>query len=278
MKKILITGANGMLGKTLLEELSMYELVATDREECDITDIASVEKCLKLHKPDVIIHAAAMTAVDDAETNADLAYLINAIGSKNIAKVANEINARVIAISTDYVFEGSSDTPYNEYDIPSPQNVYGKSKYAGEQAIMQHAGNYVIARVSWLYGKYGNNFVETMLKLADGTREELKVVADQIGNPTSTHAVAIALKEVIEREEINGVIHLTCEGEASWYEFACEIFKQKGINQKVTPCTTDEFSRPAKRPKNSRLDKMNLRLYGLSKMMTWQEALKKYLA
>ncbi len=277
MKKILITGANGMLGKTLTSELSSYELVLTDKEDCDITNYNSLDAFVSNVKPDIIIHTAAMTAVDDAETNIDLAYSINAIGSLNVAKVSKKHNARLIAISTDYVFDGLSDIPYNEYDIPNPQNIYGKSKYAGEQAIMQNNDNYVIARTSWLYGEHGNNFVDTMLKLADGTRAVLNVVHDQVGNPTSTYALAQGIKQILLHDNITGVFHLTCEGEASWCEFAKEIFKMKGITQRVNECTSDEFPRPAKRPKNSRLDKMNLRLHGLDKMMTWQEALKKYL-
>ena len=276
--KIMLTGGKGMLGRTLCRELAEFEVIATDLPEADITDAAGFEKLLQTVKPDAVIHCAAMTAVDKCESETLLAYKLNADGTANVAKACSKNNVRLIAISTDYVFDGSSDRPYNELDIANGGNtVYGKSKFAGEEAVRQYCPDHVIARISWLYGAGGPSFVHAMMNLADGTRPELKVVADQIGNPTSTTAVARALRNILLKKELYGTFHLTCEGEASWFEFAQEIFHLAGKEQKVVPCTTEEFPRPAPRPKNSRLDKMMLRLAGLSPMPHWQDALKEFI-
>ena len=219
-----------------------------------------------------------MTAVDKCETEVDLAYKLNAFGSANVAAACFRNNIRLIAISTDYVFDGNLDRPYNEFDTATGgRTVYGKSKFAGEEAIRRHCPDHVICRISWLYGEGGPSFVHTMLALADGSRKELKVVSDQIGNPTSTTAVARQLKNILVNRELAGTFHLTCEGEASWADFAKEIFRLKGLDQKVVPCRTEDFPRPAPRPANSRLDKMMLRLAGLPPMPPWQEALKEFL-
>lgn len=277
--KILLTGGKGMLGRTIAAEFKdEFDVIPTDLPEGDITDAAGFDSLLKHHTPDTVVHCAAMTAVDNCETSVDLAYKLNAAGSANVASACRRNNVRLIAISTDYVFAGKSGRPYNEFDkADGGATVYGKSKFAGEELIREICPDHVIARISWLYGAGGPSFVHTMLKLADGTRPELKVVNDQIGNPTSTNAVAGGLREIIKRPELCGTFHLTCEGEASWYEFALEIFKQAGINQKVTPCTTVEFPRPAPRPANSRLDKMMLRLNGLPPMPHWKNALTEFL-
>ena len=276
--KIMLTGGKGMLGRTLCRELAEFEVIATDLPEADITDAAGFEKLLQTVKPDAVIHCAAMTAVDKCESETLLAYKLNADGTANVAKACSKNNVRLIAISTDYVFDGSSDRPYNELYIANGGNtVYGKSKFAGEEAVRQYCPDHVIARISWLYGAGGPSFVHAMMNLADGTRPELKVVADQIGNPTSTTAVARALRNILLKKELYGTFHLTCEGEASWFEFAQEIFHLAGKEQKVVPCTTEEFPRPAPRPKNSRLDKMMLRLAGLSPMPHWQDALKEFI-
>lgn len=278
--KILITGGFGMLGRTLASEFKDdFDIIATGKPEGDITDADRFDALVNFHKPDGVIHCAAMTAVDKCETEAELAYEINARGSANVASACKRNGARLIAISTDYVFDGRSERPYNESDKANGgDTVYGKSKFAGEELIREICPNHVIARVSWLYGEGGPSFVHTMLKLADGTRPELKVVNDQIGNPTSTNAVAKALREIINRPALCGTFHLTCEGEASWYEFALEIFRLAGISQKVIPCTTAEFPRPAPRPANSRLDKMMLRHNGLPPMPHWKTALTEFIA
>lgn len=277
--KVLLTGGKGMLGRTLCAELTDFEVIPTDLPEADITDAAGFDALLKQIKPDAVIHCAAMTAVDKCETEIDFAYKLNAFGTANVASACHRNGIRLIAISTDYVFEGDADRPYNEFDRPNGGNtIYGKSKFAGEEAIRRHCPNHVICRISWLYGAGGPSFVHAMIKLADGTRPELKVVADQIGNPTSTLAVARQLRNILNQKELVGTFHLTCEGEATWADFAAEIFRLKGIDQKITPCTTDEFPRPAPRPANSRLDKMMLRLAGLPPMPDWKAALAEFIA
>ncbi len=279
MLRLLLTGGKGMLGRTLQKAFAgEFEMVIGDLPECDITDGVAFDRFLKESKADAVLHLAAATQVDNCESNADFAYRVNALGSENVAAACRRNNVRLIAISTDYVFRGDSAVPYNEYDIPDPQNVYGKSKFAGEEAIRRHCPDHVIVRVSWLYGDTGPSFLHTMEKLADGSRAELKVVNDQIGNPTSTLAVAGLLREILRHPEIVGTVHGTCEGEATWYDFACEIFRQLGIEQKVVPCSSSEYTRPAVRPANSRLDKMKLRLLGLPPMPDWKTALKEYLA
>lgn len=276
--KVLLTGGKGMLGRTLCAELTDFEVIPTDLPEADITDAAGFDALLKQIRPDAVIHCAAMTAVDKCETEIDFAYKLNAFGTANVASACHRNGIRLIAISTDYVFEGNSDRPYNEFDTPNGGNtIYGKSKFAGEEAIRRHCPNHVICRISWLYGASGPSFVHAMINLADGTRPELKVVADQIGNPTSTLAVARQLRNILNRKELVGTFHLTCEGEATWADFAAEIFRLKGIDQKIVPCTTAEFPRPASRPANSRLDKMMLRLSGLPPMPHWKDALAEFL-
>ena len=279
MKKILLTGGKGMLGRTLCRELAdEFDVIPTDLPEADITGLDNFSKVLDKYCPDAVIHCAAMTAVDKCETEKSLAYRINELGTANVAIACNARGIRLIAISTDYVFDGKSDKPYSEYDnATGGATVYGQSKFAGENAIRRLCQNHLICRISWLYGSGGPSFVHTMVDLADGTREELKVVADQTGNPTSTLAVARALKNLLRRPELRGIFHLTCEGEASWYEFACEIFKQLKINQKTVPCRTCDFPRPAPRPANSRLEKRRLKENGLPPMPDWREALAEFL-
>ena len=276
--KIMITGGKGMLGRTLQKILSQHTLIIADLPECDITDAAGFDAFLGAADPDVVIHCAAMTAVDKCESEIEFAYKLNALGSLNVASACNRHGVRLIAISTDYVFAGNLDRPYNEFDFAGDANtVYGKSKFAGEEMIRRHCPNHVICRISWLYGAGGPSFVHAMMNLADGTRPELKVVADQHGNPTSTTAVARQLALIVERPELTGTFHMTCEGEATWYDFAAEIFRLAGKNQKITPCTTDEFPRPAPRPANSRLDKMMLRLCNLPPMPDWHDALAEFM-
>lgn len=279
MLKVLLTGGRGMLGRTINAELgNRFEIIPTDLPEADITDAAGFDEVLKKHRPDAVIHCAAMTAVDKCETETEFAYKLNAFGTANVAAACNRNHIRLIAISTDYVFDGASERPYHEFDKPTGGNtVYGKSKFAGEEMIRSHCPDHVICRISWLYGFGGPSFVHTMRMLADGTRPTLKVVADQIGNPTSALAVARHLALILEHPELVGTFHLTCEGEASWYDFAVEIFRQLGISQQVTPCTTAEFPRPAPRPANSRLEKMRLRMAGLPPMPDWHDALAEFI-
>ena len=278
--KILLTGGKGMLGRTLVRELGGdFDVIATDLPEADITDENVIDAVIARHAPEVVIHCAAMTAVDRCETERDLAFRLNARGSANVAAACRRQGVRLIAISTDYVFEGDSNRPYNEFDRPTGgRTVYGQSKLAGEEAVRTLCPNHVICRISWLYGAGGPSFVHAMMNLADGTRPVLKVVADQQGNPTSTTAVARGLRGILVRPNLCGTFHLTCEGEATWAEFAEEIFRLAGRPQKVQPCTTDEFPRPAPRPRNSRLEKTALRLAGLPPMPDWKEALAEFMA
>jgi dTDP-4-dehydrorhamnose reductase len=277
--KVLLTGGRGMLGRTISKELTDFEIIVTDLPEADITDEASFNELLKRHKPDALIHCAAMTAVDKCEEETDLAYKLNAMGSANVASACNRNNVRLIAISTDYVFDGEGTRPYTEYDTPTGgATVYGKSKYAGECQVRNLCPNHVICRVSWLYGFGGPSFVHAMMKLADLSRPVLKVVDDQCGNPTSALAVARQLRHILNRPSLCGTFHVTCEGEATWADFAREIFALAGKNQKVEPCTTEEFPRPAKRPKNSRLEKLGLRIANLPSMPDWKEALAEFMS
>ena len=276
--KVLVTGGLGMLGRTIRREFTDVECVVADLPETDITDEDSIDAAVASAMPDAVIHCAAMTAVDKCETERDLAFRVNALGTANVAAACNRHGVRLIAISTDYVFGGSLDRPYTEFDhADGGATVYGQSKFAGENMVRTLCPNHVIARISWLYGCGGPSFVHTMLKLADGTRPALKVVDDQRGNPTSAIAVARFLRDVLDRPNLCGTFHATCEGEASWADFAREIFAQKGIDQKVEPCTTDEYPRPAPRPANSRLEKTMIRLCGLPPMPQWQDALAEFL-
>ncbi|MBR1966872.1 MAG: dTDP-4-dehydrorhamnose reductase [Lentisphaeria bacterium] len=276
--RILITGGKGMLGRTLQNVLSDNEIIIADLPEADITDAAGFDAFVERNAPDVVIHCAAMTAVDRCETEKELAYKLNVEGSGNVAKACRKHGVRLIAVSTDYVFDGKAERPYNEFDIADGgATVYGQSKFYGEEAVKKNCDNYVICRISWLYGAGGPSFVHAMMNLADGTRPVLKVVNDQHGNPTSALAVARNLKNIIARPELTGIFHMTCEGEATWYEFALEIFRLAGKEQKVQPCTTEEFPRPAPRPLNSRLEKKRLRLENLPPMPDWHDALKEFM-
>lgn len=275
--KLLITGGKGMLGRTLQRQLSGHELFVADLPEVDITDGKSVERAIDAFRPDVVIHAAAMTQVDACETEPDRAYRINALGSAYVARAAARSGSRVIAISTDYVFDGAADRPYHEFDLPAPRTVYGASKLAGEEAVRRHCPDHTILRIAWLYGEQGPSFFHTMAKLGAQEGAPLKVVNDQRGNPTSTGAVACLVERLLENP-LPGIVHGSCEGEATWFEFARAIFEGLGLRRGLVPCTTAEYPRPASRPANSRLEKRMLRLAGLPPMPHWQEALEKFMS
>ncbi|MCQ2404309.1 MAG: dTDP-4-dehydrorhamnose reductase [Lentisphaeria bacterium] len=276
--RVVVTGGKGMLGRTLQQVLAGHELLVADLPEWDILDAAGFDAKLAAAHADAVIHCAAMTAVDKCETETDLAYKLNAVGSMNVAAACHRNGVRLIAISTDYVFGGELDRPYHEFDVAGgAHTVYGASKFAGEEMIRRHCPNHVICRISWLYGFGGPSFVHAMMNLADGTRPVLKVVADQHGNPTSALAVSRQLAMMLDRPELVGTFHMTCEGEATWAEFAQEIFRLAGKEQAVQPCTTAEFPRPAPRPLNSRLEKRMLRLCGLPPMPDWHDALAEFM-
>lgn len=277
--KVLLTGGNGMLGRTICRVLGgRFEIVPTDLPEADITNEVRIDRVIAAAQPDVVVHCAAATQVDACETKVDFAYRLNARGTANVAAACNRNGVRLIAISTDYVFDGDLDRPYNEFDrATGGRTVYGRSKFAGEEQIRALCPNHCICRISWLYGFGGPSFVHSMLKLADGTHPVLKVVDDQRGNPTSAIAVARQLGDLLLRPMLCGTFHMTCEGEASWAEFAREIFRIAGRKQDVLPCKTEEFPRPAPRPRNSRLDKFMFRISDLPQMPDWRVALEEFM-
>ena len=270
MKKVLVTGANGMLGQDLCPILTKngYEVIKTDIHNLDITDAEIVEKTLIQERPDFVIHCAAYTNVDKAEEDIETARLINAKGTENIAKACKKANATMVYISTDYVFDGNGTKPYQPTDKTAPLNNYGLTKWEGEEAVRNNLEKYYICRTSWLYGHHGKNFVETMLSLAD--KPELKVVDDQVGCPTWTVDLANAIIKIIENKPY-GTYHTCGGGSTSWYGFAKEIFTRAKLNVNLNPCTTDEFPRPAKRPAYSIMNNDGL-------CRDWKEALQDYLA
>lgn len=278
--KVLVTGVKGQLGYDVVKELTKrnHEAVGVDIEEMDITDFSAVEKVLTAVKPDAVIHCAAWTAVDAAEDNVDKVMKINVDGTANIAKVCKAIGAKMVYISTDYVFDGTGEAPWDpDCKDYAPQNIYGMSKLGGEKAVAEILSKYFIVRIAWVFGKNGNNFIKTMLRLSE-THDTLRVVDDQIGTPTYTYDLSRLLVDMIETEKY-GYYHATNEGGyISWAEFASEIFKQAKKSTKVIPVTTAEYGlSKAKRPFNSRLDKSKLSLNGFKRLPLWQDALKRYL-
>lgn len=274
--KILITGANGMLAKAVRNELKNEELILTDVADLDITDIDAVRKFVEETKPEYIINCAAYTAVDKAEEQLEIARKVNADGPKNLAIVANEEDITLVHISTDYVFGGDKgvEDAYTEDEEKNPVTVYGITKLEGEQAIIDSCFKYYIFRTAWLYGD-GNNFVRTMLNLGK-EKDELNVVADQHGSPTYAVDLASIIHQAIEKEIPYGIYHATNQGYTTWYEFTKEIFEFAGIDCKVNPVTSEEFVRPAKRPKNSKLSKEKLIKAGID-VPEYRDALKRYL-
>ncbi len=270
--KILITGANGMLGQDLCATLKKenFDVIATDVDNLDITDKKAVEKFFEENSADYIVHCAAYTNVDGAEANPELAERINVTGTKNLAIAAKKYDIPIIAISTDYVFDGSGTSPYTPDCKTCPISVYGKTKLGGELAIQENCTKYYILRTSWLYGLHGKNFVETMIKLSQ-TNDKLKVVDDQVGCPTWTMELVNVIVRVIKENFKYGIYHTCGGGSTSWYGFTKEIFRLAGITTPVSPCTTEEFPRPAKRPKYSIMDNGGL-------CRDWREALSDYMS
>ena len=276
--KILITGGKGMLGRTLQRELKGNEIVVADLPEWDITDDAGFVAKVGEVKPDLIIHCAAMTKVDDCEQKRDLAFKLNEEGSRNVALAAKVCGSRLFAISTDYVFSGEPPKEpwaWSEMDIPRPRTVYGASKFAGEQMIQMILPEAVIIRIAWLYGSGGPSFVHTMVKLGAQEGAPLKVVNDQRGNPTSTKAVADVIRFLMTKPDVSGIIHGTCEDQCTWYDLTVELFRLLGLKREVVPCTTEEFPRPAPRPHNSALKKSVLNLLGY-RTPNWKVALAEF--
>ena len=275
--KILITGANGMLAKAVINQFKdNNELILTDVSELDITNETKTNEFVTQIKPEYIINCAAYTAVDKAEEDIELAEKVNALGPKNLAIAAKNNDATLIHISTDYVFNGELDTAksYIESDEIAPVTVYGKTKANGEKYIVENCDKYYILRTAWLYGD-GNNFVRTMVKLGK-EKEEVNVVSDQHGSPTYTVDLARIINQVIEKQLPYGIYHSTNEGFTTWYDFTKKIYELANINCKVNPVTSEEFIRPAKRPKNSKMSKSKLLENGVI-IPKYEDALERYL-
>lgn len=275
--KVLVTGAKGQLGQDILRllESQSWEVFGFGREELDITDERQVHEKVLSIKPDIIIHTAAYTQVDQAESDEATAFKVNAEGTKYLAQAAEAVGAKFCYVSTDYVFDGTKDTPYKADDQTNPQTIYGKSKLVGEQYTQEYCSKSYIVRTSWVFGLYGNNFVKTMLRLAEENKE-LGIVHDQVGSPTYTTDLARFITSLVQTDKY-GVYHGSNSGVCSWYEFAKEIFKQSNIEIVVNPLTTENFPRPAARPKYSVLDKGMIEENGFESFQDWKEALKDFL-
>ena len=275
--RILVTGVKGQLGYDVVNELEKrgHTAIGVDIDEMDITDAEAVDRVITEADVEAVIHCAAYTAVDAAEDNLELCRKVNATGTENIAKVCKKLDLKMVYISTDYVFDGEGERPWEPDDRRDPLNAYGIGKYEGELAVEENLEKYFIIRIAWVFGVNGKNFIKTMLKLGE-TRDEVSVVNDQIGSPTYTYDLARLIVDMVETEKY-GRYHATNEGFCSWYEFACEIFRQAGMNVKVNPGTSDEFPAKAKRPHNSRMSKEKLSENGFERLPSWQDALKRYL-
>lgn len=277
--RVLVTGVKGQLGYDVVKELERrgYVGIGVDVEEMDITDPVAVDKVIKEANVDKVVHCAAWTAVDLAEEKEDICRKVNANGTENIAKVCKELDIPMIYFSTDYVFDGQGTRPWEPDDpVVKPLNVYGQTKYEGEQAVEKYLDKYYIVRIAWVFGVNGKNFIKTMLNLGK-TRDTLTVVSDQIGTPTYTYDLAKLVVDMCEKEEY-GKYHVTNEGGyISWADFAKEIFAQAGMNVNVIPVTTAEYGAKAVRPYNSRLEKSKLTEHGFDRLPTWQDALARYL-
>ena len=277
MKRIIITGCNGQLGREINRFYagnSDIELVNTDVEELDITNIDDVMKMAKEVNPYAIVNCAAYTAVDACETNQDIAFKVNTIGPRNLAIAARETGAKILHVSTDYVFDGTKKTPYYESDSICPQSVYGATKAEAEKMVQQMAERFYILRTAWLYGD-GKNFVKTMLRLSD-TNDTVRVVGDQFGTPTSAFELTKAIDSLLFTDNY-GLFHATCEGSCNWAEFAAEIFRLAEKKTKVEAITTEEYGAPANRPAHSVLENYMFKMTNGFLCADWQDAIAKYI-
>ncbi len=277
--RVLVTGVKGQLGYDVMNELKKrgYEGIGVDVAEMDITDSEAVAKVMREVRAEKVVHCAAWTAVDAAEDQVELCRRVNALGTENIAKMCKELDIPLIYLSTDYVFDGEGTRPWEPDDpVTEPLNVYGQTKYEGEQAIEKYLEKYYIVRIAWVFGINGKNFIKTMLNLGK-THDTITVVNDQIGTPTYTYDLAKLLVDMLEKEEY-GKYHVTNEGGyISWYDFAKEIFRQAGLTVNVIPVSAEEYKAKAKRPSNSRMEKKKLSEHGFDRLPTWQDALSRYL-
>lgn len=293
--KIFVTGVNGQLGHDVMNEIhkrgmegvgsditQSYAGMADETAVCsmpyvqmDITDADAVDRILGGVRPEAVIHCAAYTAVDAAEENEALCRRVNADGPRNIAAICRKLDIKMIYISTDYVFDGTGERPWEPDDKQAPVSVYGRTKYEGELAVQAQLEKYFIVRIAWVFGTNGKNFVKTMLALSE-KYDTLRVVNDQFGSPTYTFDLSKLLVDMILTEKY-GIYHATNEGICSWYDFACAIFETAGIRMNVIPVTTAEYGAKAARPANSRMSKEKLTANGFEKLPDWQDALKRYL-
>lgn len=275
--KLLVTGVKGQLGYDVVNEAYKrgIQAVGVDIDEMDITNAEQVDQVIKRGEYDAVVHCAAWTAVDKAEDMPDACRKVNAEGTRNIANVCKELDIPMMYFSTDYVFDGQGTTPWSEYDERHPLNVYGQTKYEGELSV-ENLKKHFIIRIAWVFGKNGSNFIKTMLRLGK-EKGEVSVVDDQIGSPTYTYDLAKLVIDMIQSDKY-GTYHATNEGSCSWYEFACEIFKQSDMDVKVNPVDSKAFPAKAERPKNSRMNKNELDKNGFKRLPKWQDALSRYLA
>lgn len=275
--KVFVTGVKGQLGHDVVNELTKrgIESIGVDIEEMDITDAEIVKQVITQSAPDAVVHCSAYTAVDAAEENEAVCRKVNADGTRNIAEVCRSLDIKMLYLSTDYVFDGKGERPWEPEDERHPLNVYGQTKYEGELAIQENLEKYFIVRIAWVFGVNGSNFIKTMLKLSQ-THKRITVVNDQYGSPTYTYDLARLLVDMILTDKY-GIYHATNEGVCSWYEFACEIFKKADIPMEVVPVTTEEYGAKAKRPANSRMNRDKLTQNGFDKLPPWQDALERYL-
>lgn len=271
--RIFITGSDGQLGHELTEVLKGEDLLPGKEPEQDITDEKIMTQICDF-RPEVVIHAAAYTDVDGCEKNRDLAHKVNAIGTHQVARAAEKSGAKMVYISTDYVFSGRKRSPYVESDSPHPLNVYGQSKWEGEQFVEQACSRYLVLRTSWLYGRVGKNFVKTILSKAT-QGEELRVVNDQVGCPTYARDLAVAIAALIKKEAF-GLYHAAGQGTCSWFEFAEEAVKLSGISKKVAPIGSKNLNRPARRPRYSALNPQKLNGLGIY-LRPWRDALQEFI-
>lgn len=274
--RILVTGARGMLGSDLMQALARESLVGLSCGDLDVTNWEAVREVFRERAPAWVIHAAAHTDVDGCELHPETAYRVNALGTRNVARGAEETGAALLYVSTDYVFDGEKPDPYIEFDRPNPINVYGKSKLAGEMFVRDFCRRHCIVRTSWLFGKNGKNFVRTMLRLA-GEREEIRVVSDQAGSPTYTRHLARKICEIIASGRL-GVYHVTNSGSCSWFQLAQAALQRRQRSTRVVAIETGEYPTPARRPRNSVLRNFALELEDMALLPSWQEALAEYLA
>lgn len=276
--KVFVTGVKGQLGYDVVNELEKrgHAAIGVDIEDLDITDAAAVDKMITEAAPEAVIHCAAWTAVDAAEDNEEKCRQVNVNGTENIAKVCKKLNCKMMYISTDYIFDGKGTRPWEPDDpVTTPLNVYGQTKYEGELAVRNNVEKFFIVRIAWVFGK-GKNFIKTMLNLAK-TYDHLTVVNDQYGTPTYTYDLARLLVDMIETDKY-GNYHATNEGGyITWYDFACEIFRQAGIDIEVEPVNSAQYAAKAKRPENSRMNKQKLVDNGFEPLPDWKDALKRYL-